>query len=128
MRKRIAILLLGLLLLTSMEFYQLVKLPILIEHFREHQALNPEMTFWSFWNLHYSKGHPKDADYGRDQQLPFQTSDLIQVISSAGFIVPQIYGFNFSVEDTENPVFTYYPGFIPIYCSTDIFQPPRLNC
>jgi hypothetical protein len=112
-------------LLTNLECYQFIKLPVLIEHFREHRENNPQMTFWAYWNLHY-KGHPKDADYNRDQQLPFQTSDAIQVISSSGFILPQIYSFSFSLELINHSIFTYYPGFIPEYCSTDIFQPPRL--
>jgi hypothetical protein len=119
--------LLGLLLLTSLEFYQFVKLPILFEHFKEHKTNNPGMTFWNFWTLHYRNGDQKDADYSRDQQLPFQTSDIIQTIFTTGFIVPQIYNVSFSLEFTERSIFTYYPGFIPEYCSTDIFQPPRFT-
>jgi hypothetical protein len=124
LQRRIAILLLGIVLLTNLECYQFIKLPVLIEHFKEHKVDNPQMTFWDYWNLHY-KGHPKDADYNRDQQLPFQTSDVIQVISASGFILPQIYSFSFSLELINYSISTYYPGFIPEYCSIDIFQPPR---
>jgi hypothetical protein len=125
LRKPIAILLLGLLLFTNLECYQFVKLPILFEHFKEHQAGNSQMTFWDFWTMHYSKGLTKDADYNRDQQLPFQTSNVSLIISSAGFILPPTYNVNFSLDLTENSLFTYYPEFVPQYNSADIFQPPR---
>ena len=125
MQRRIAILFLGLVLITNLECYQFIKLPILIEHFREHRVDNPQMTFWDYWNIHY-KGHPKDADYNRDQQLPFQTSEMIQVISTSGFILPQIYSFSFTLKLINNSVSSYYKGFKLEYNSADIFQPPRL--
>lgn len=52
---------------------ELLKLPVLIEHFREHRIESPEMTVIGFIVLHYFSGDVRDADYERDMQLPFKT-------------------------------------------------------
>lgn len=54
---------------------ELVKLPVLIEHLREHRRETPDMTLIGFFILHYFSGDVRDADYERDMQLPFKTVD-----------------------------------------------------
>ncbi len=72
MKKYLAIVLLSLYLCSTTELYQFLKVPVLIEHFIEHKADNPEMSFYGFLKLHYDH-HVKDADWKTDQQLPFIT-------------------------------------------------------
>jgi len=55
---------------------ELLKLPVLIEHFREHKQETPDMTVMGFIVLHYFSGDIRDADYERDMQLPFKTMEL----------------------------------------------------
>ncbi len=70
MKKLISILLLSLYLVSTTELYQLLKMPLLIEHYIQHKSLNSEMSLTAFLKTHYD--HPvKDSDHDQDQKLPF---------------------------------------------------------
>jgi hypothetical protein len=73
--------------------YQLVKLPLLVEHFMEHKKAKTELTFWEFLCLHYTPSTDKDSDYAKDMKLPFKTHDGCTNATIAAF-VPH----NFSTE------------------------------
>lgn len=88
--KRIStIFLLSVYLFSATEAYQLLKLPVVFEHFKEHKAQDKNIDFLSFIVLHYFRGNPKDADYDRDMQLPFKTSDNF-VVSIIPVTIPAI--------------------------------------
>jgi hypothetical protein len=74
-KKWVSILLLGFYLVSTTEGVQLLKIPILIMHFRDHQQQNPALTFVAFMKMHYH--HPKkDADYKTDRKLPFVSHSI----------------------------------------------------
>lgn len=58
--------------LTSTEAYQLLKIPVILQHFREHQQEDRSISFFKFLDIHYMHGSPMDDDYDRDMQLPFK--------------------------------------------------------
>ncbi|MEO7049922.1 MAG: hypothetical protein ABI091_31750 [Ferruginibacter sp.] len=88
--KRIStIFLLTVYLFSATEAYQLLKLPIAFEHFREHKAQDKKTGFLSFIIMHYFSGNTKDADYEKDLRLPFKTSDNF-VMSVTPVTVPAI--------------------------------------
>lgn len=60
-------------LFSATEFKQLLKLPLLVEHFIEHKEENKLITFWEFLTLHYKTTNVKDADYEKDMKLPFKS-------------------------------------------------------
>jgi hypothetical protein len=74
--KNIAIFFLSIYLLGTTPIGQLCKLPLLFEHFQEHQLENKNLSFISFLKMHYFNGDPKDADYDKDMKLPFKTVDF----------------------------------------------------
>src|SRR6476660_9653 len=74
MKRGLAIFMMSIYLLSTSECYQALKLPFVFTHFFEHRALNKNMSFLDFLDLHYFKGHAKDNDYSKDQQLPFKTT------------------------------------------------------
>ena len=80
MKKLISILLLSLYLVSTTELYQLLKMPLLIEHYFQHKNLNPEMSLTAFLKTHYD--HPvKDSDHEQDQRLPFVShASLLSVV------------------------------------------------
>ncbi|MGV3508445.1 MAG: hypothetical protein ACO1N7_04085 [Sphingobacteriaceae bacterium] len=78
-KKLVAILFLTVHLFSTNEAYQLMKLPVVFNHFTEHKALTPTISFWAFLTLHYAKYNVKDLDYERDMQLPFKTIDHLSV-------------------------------------------------
>ena len=58
--------------LVNTELREIVRLPILLEHFTEHKLQNKDVSFLDFIVLHYFSSDVKDADHERDEQLPFR--------------------------------------------------------
>ena len=71
----LSILLLSTYLLSSTEFSQLLKLPLLLEHFNEHKTWNEGTTLWSFMIMHYTNNDVKYADHDKDMRLPFKSNE-----------------------------------------------------
>ncbi len=123
-RKTAAIFFLTLLLLAQTPLQQVLRLPVFIEHFKEHRAEDPKLSLAAFIVLHYFSGNPKDDDYDRDMQLPFRAQDLV-LISSTVVLPAQVE------PDFTQPVFE--PFVYPLLSEEaalprhpfDIFQPPR---
>jgi hypothetical protein len=119
-----AILFLSLMLFTQTELHQILKLPILVQHYFEHKAENKNITLAGFIVLHYFSGNPVDDDYARDMQLPFKTSDCLQVITS--IVIPeQIVISNEPFLVSANPYFKVQNDWIPSNYMADIFRPPQ---
>ncbi len=126
LKKAISILFLSIYLMASTEAHQLLKLPVVFEHFVEHQQEDSNIGFLEFLDIHYLHGSPKDADYDRDMQLPFKTSsDCVSVFASASISnhllisidMPLFYVKSFKVElDHNQPLSSYL---------ANIWQPPR---
>jgi len=52
---------------------QLIKAPVLFEHFKEHKQLDARISFLDFLIHHYSFEEHTDNDGDRDMQLPFKS-------------------------------------------------------
>jgi len=125
-KKWVSIVLLSLYLVSTTELNQVLKLPILIEHYCEHKKLNPEMTFIAFFKTHYD--HPvKDADYKTDRKLPFVAHSILSLVFTLNT------NFNFEIvkasvkhlEVHSIPAFDedfYFKGYLH-----SIWQPPRFS-
>jgi hypothetical protein len=124
-KKLISILLLSLYLVLTTELYQLLKIPVLVEHFMEHKKLNPEMTLEAFLKTHYN--HPvKSADYKEDRKLPFIIHSVplsfVFTINSV-FTLEMETRYSKWTDDHKIPVYNdpfYNEGFL-----NAIWQPPR---
>ena len=123
--KRIFALMLGVLLLNSAtEIHQLLKLPFLIHHYRDHRNENSSISITDFLKIHYSDGqHPNDNDDSDDNELPFKSIGDIShidtpVLEKRSTVYSDIY-------QREKPI-SYYPEAIPAHRSFSIFHPPRV--
>jgi hypothetical protein len=76
LKKAIAILFLTSYLFSTTQLRELLKLPMLVQHYIEHKAENKNITFLGFLDMHYAHGNVKDADYDKDMKLPFKTITL----------------------------------------------------
>jgi hypothetical protein len=85
LRKIVSILLLLVYLGCATQLKELIKLPILISHFVEHQKENHSISIFEFMRMHYANGDPHDEDYQEDMKLPFKT--ISAPISGFDFIV-----------------------------------------
>jgi len=108
------------------EFNQLVKLPILVEHFKEHKSKNKELTLLKFLSMHYAAEETQDADHDTDMKLPFKSHEgclnaMLEVY------VPSNTGDVF-VKPVPSNIHTYFPykeSFINSSFLSSIWQPPK---
>jgi len=113
--------------LTSVtELYQLLKMPVLIEHFIEHKEKAMSLSFWEFLDMHYAHQHSEDGDLSRDMQLPFKAHDGC----SSTYISAQL--INSSNELSTKPLspticfYLEYSGkFLNSAFHSAIWQPPK---
>lgn len=78
--------------LSITQLSELLKIPILIEHYSEHLQENKAMSFLDFLSIHYSRGSVKDADYERDRQLPFKSVGIFSSLTAC--IQTPLHSFN----------------------------------
>ena len=121
MRTITTILLLVLLTHTQTPLGQLMKLPVLIEHFYKHK-LQDGVSLLEFLNDHYASEH-NDADQSEDERLPFKTL-ILQHIDFA--VMPGVVKTDFSVS-VDIPTKLMLPDFsTPQQHLCSIFPPPRV--
>lgn len=121
MRTLAAIILLFLFTTTQTPLGQLLKLPLLIEHYRKHKKLD-DVSFLKFLNDHYAADH-NDADRPEDEQLPFKTV-LLQSIGSA--LVPDIVTTDFALTPNGPAKMLLQKFYILQQHLCSIFHPPRV--
>ncbi|KKX48475.1 hypothetical protein L950_0220790 [Sphingobacterium sp. IITKGP-BTPF85] len=88
--KVLAIFFLTTYLISTTELGQLLKFPMLVEHYFEHKEKSPQISVIEFLALHYEgnhlENHPHDDDYDQDQKLPFI---MHGTVLSFCFVYPQ---------------------------------------
>lgn len=126
LKKSAAIFFLVLYLCSTTEASQLLKLPVVFEHFREHKLLDHSISPLQFLALHYLHGSPRDNDYDRDMQLPFKThSDCLVAIAPA--FIPKTIEL-VAIPPIELPGHENYVADDQVLFSaylSRIWQPPR---
>jgi len=83
LKKLTAIFFFAVYLLSTTEAHQLLKLPVVFQHFAEHQLLDRNISFLQFLDMHYMHGSPMDKDHDRDMQLPFKATGDCLAIATA---------------------------------------------
>ena len=123
MNRLLAISFLVLYINSNTEFHEMMRLPILLEHFSEHKQKVNDITFWDFLVMHYKSNVSHDAD---DNQLPFK--DPGHSFTAPTLAVPThkmiLKEIVFSTK--PNHTSTYSETFIASHLS-DIFQPPKIS-
>lgn len=126
LKKVISIFFLAIYLLSTTQLSELLKLPMLVQHYMEHRHENKDLSFIGFLEIHYAHGSPRDADYDKDMKLPFKSMNNCG-ISSISFCTPlPNFKHNPIVYCTNNKQqfsdysFTYASAFL-----SSIWQPPK---
>lgn len=114
-------------LFASTEFAQILRIPLLVEHFVEHKHEDESITLYEFFVMHYLDEQHLDGDYDKDMRLPFKT-----LTSSTTSIVDFIPSLNLSIipksENKEIVGFNPYEDlFIENIFISSIWQPPRFS-
>ena len=103
---------------------QLLKFPILVNHFLEHKQKKSTLSFIDFIKEHYSDNINHDNDSDRDMQLPFKK--CISPFFTFVIIQDKI---NISVSSVfhgiEKPNQVFFSFWNPQNNLTSIWQPPK---
>lgn len=109
---------------SSTELHQFIRLPFLVQHFRQHQKENPGMGLFAFLKDHYQGEQDNEKDSDEDTQLPLRSTDPILHLGQFVLHVSQItivkpaYTF---------PVYATLPDpALAIGLQVSVFQPPRI--
>jgi hypothetical protein len=121
--KRIAaLIILGVYLLSATAFSEVLKLPFLLKHFKEHQASDPAMGIADFLSMHYFHDDGNDSDNEEERKLPFmseESSSTNDISISHSKALSFTYSYNHISPPKEKNLF---------FCSAfafRIWQPPR---
>ena len=129
MKKYLSILFVSIYLFSAFQINEYLKIPILVEHFNEHQQENPKLSLWNFITDHYSHGEVFDADYEKDMKLPFKSHNHSGCFCSIVTFFAPIQSFNFEnktfFNEYKKPNFGYTFSFISNFHSS-IWQPPKI--
>ena len=91
LKRFLSISLLSIFLVSATELYQLVKLPLMVEHFKEHRQEDKDITLWAFLCMHYDYAAKPDEDYAKDMTLPFKANDSMIHATIADFVPTTFY-------------------------------------
>ncbi len=125
MKKGFTILFISVYLFSSTELNQLLKLPLLYEHFQEHHQEDNSLSMMDFIVMHYSNNDVDSGDQ-EDMKLPFKSPDGCFSASIVAFIPQPIEFVEKTIFVESEPINNYtYQELSSSYLST-IWQPPKL--
>jgi len=119
---KIVIVLLFAYLIGSTEFHQVLRLPLLVEHYTEHRAQVDEMSFWEFLVMHYETDVPHDDT---DMSLPFKDCHHSSAISFTA-LTSQKITLTLPSLTLNEPLRIYNHSSLLSSYLDKIFQPPRV--
>lgn len=121
-----AILLMSIYMFSFVEFHQFLRIPVLIQHFVEHQQQDPSISFMAFLKLHYVGEIVVDGDYQRDNELPFRETDCCVITNTISCECPNtIIEIATNTEEINNEFVLNDEDNHSLISVADIFQPPR---
>ncbi|MDX5437572.1 MAG: hypothetical protein LPK03_10280 [Pontibacter sp.] len=126
MKQSVAIVFLLVYLFAGSTLQQLMKVPVLLEHYREHKAMDQHISMLGFFTMHYLSGAVKDADYARDMQLPYKSAEQASSPSPSVYIPPMFSELILSpplLAQKDYPLLEETGTPTPFGCS--IWQPPK---
>ena len=126
MKKYITYSLLFLYLFTFTEARQVLKFPVLIEHYFSHNDEHSDMSWFEFFKMHYID-NVIDEDYKDDMKLPFKHHDLCATFA-VNLILPNTMESVLipkSIFSEKEDNFSYWEIFSSPYIN-NIFHPPIL--
>nr|WP_068891122.1 hypothetical protein [Pedobacter panaciterrae] len=125
MKKLISILITFVLLIFSTELRELIKLPLLFQHYFEHKAINKDITFAIYLFDHYNSIPHTDDDEDRDNQLPFKSADQKFVLTSPAIPTSNRFVIRLLTPVVLSRSSIYKENHIPPPFLGRVWQPPK---
>ncbi|MEO6683403.1 MAG: hypothetical protein ABIN48_11340 [Ginsengibacter sp.] len=104
---------------------QLLKMPLLVEHYFDHQEENKDLTLLQFLNMHYTNPHPVDKNHEKDMQLPFKSHSDCSSAISVNYIVSESILLDRPETEIIRKRAVFKNQFLVDPLLTKILQPPR---
>lgn len=108
----------------AMDTAELARLPLLIEHFRQHRAADVTMDFFKFIALHYANARHHEEDHSTHSQLPFGQHHHLNVVMQV-WNAPSPLPFPFPLQLCSIRYFTPSVQLVPVVFITAVWQPPK---
>ncbi|MDP3558485.1 MAG: hypothetical protein Q8T03_14015 [Bacteroidota bacterium] len=126
MKRFFIITLLSFYILSITELNQLVKLPLLIEHYNEHKEKDNKITLLEFLSNHYTDEDDNDGDKEQDMKLPFKSHDGCINNIPIAFVSHNFEGLSIKPSYSKNkPYYIYTEQFLTSTFLSSIWQPPK---
>jgi len=110
-------------LISFTEFSEVLRLPLLVEHYTEHRSKVNDLSFWEFLVMHYETDVAHDDT---DMSLPFKGCDHSFSAQTVVLPVQKIALTESSTKETLS-YHSFYLLHEPQLLAGDIFQPPKLG-
>lgn len=123
MRKNLTILFFITFLTFGTEFSQVLRLPLLISHFIEHNT-EENSTLEEFFIDHYLISHDNDGDKTKDENLPFKVSSSSQSLNLISF-ESQLESHKLDISTPSNFLLPKDDNFKQSMLSNAIWNPPK---
>jgi len=128
MKRTILLSFLVIYLLSITELQQILKLPVLVEHFSEHQKIEKKIPFWKFLCLHYPHETVKYNDFDKDTNLPIKNTNRYNSSNHFTILSELKFNLNTTITSSNNKVKSkYYNRFTNSIFLKSIWQPPKLT-
>ncbi len=123
-----AIFLLSVYLISLTELSQLVKLPLLVEHFVEHKAKDNGLSLLEFLSEHYFEADDNDGDEDKEMKLPFKSHEGCINVTTIAFVPNNFHSISAKpVSEEKNSYSVYIEKFLPSAYLSSIWQPPKFS-
>ena len=110
-------------LISFTEFSEVLRLPLLVEHYTEHKSKVNDLSVWEFLVMHYETDVAHDD---QDMSLPFK--DCNHSFSGTTVVLPvQKIALTEHLQKTTLTYAFFYLLHEPQLLAGDIFQPPKLS-
>lgn len=108
---------------SNTEFHEMLRLPILLEHYSQHKQKVSDISFWDFLVMHYQSDVSHDSD---DNQLPFKDPGHSFTAPTLALPQPKMVLKESVILTKTDHACSYSETFIASHRS-DIFQPPKIS-
>jgi len=102
----------------------LVDLPLLVDHYKEHQTEQP-ITFWQFIVLHYTYTDHQEKERSEQKHLPLQHHH-VECANVIAFELKNFYWHYLPQTFEQNIPFATYQNLYYFKPLKGVFQPPRV--
>ena len=123
MRKYLAILFICL-SATTTELPELLKMPLLLQHYYMHLSEGRSDNFLGFLNEHYIHGDGDEQDRSQDEELPFKNIHVEHLTST--YILDHTPGIKAPEYNISQKPFISANSFVKSNLLDGIFRPPRI--